>query len=67
MKNNKKCLCISKLFYKNKFHIHKCPDIRCSGMLGGVGKHLVTDVSGQLIGPILKGQAVQEEGYLQTA
>ena len=31
-----------------------------SGMLRSVDWQLVTDVSGQRIGPILKGQAVQE-------
>jgi hypothetical protein len=34
-------------------------DIRSSGMLGGVGLQLITDVSGQPMGPIFKGQAVQ--------
>jgi len=37
-------------------------DFRSSGMLSSVFWQLLTDVSGQPIGPILKGQAVQEDG-----
>ena len=41
--------------------------IRSSGMLRSVDRQLVTDVSGQTIGPILKNQAVQEEETLVNA
>jgi hypothetical protein len=35
--------------------------LRFSGVLLGVGRRLVTDVSGQPVGPIFKGPAVQEQ------
>jgi len=35
--------------------------LRFSEVLLGLGRQLVTDVSGQPIGPIFKGQAVQEQ------
>jgi hypothetical protein len=35
--------------------------LRFSGVLLGVGRQLVTDVSGQPIGPIFKGEAVQKQ------
>jgi len=39
-------------------------DLRCSGMLHNVGYWLFTDVSNQLISPVLKGQAVKEEEWI---
>jgi hypothetical protein len=41
--------------------LHEKQDIRSSVMLRSVAWYLVTDVSGRPIGPIFKGQAVQEE------
>jgi hypothetical protein len=37
-------------------------DLRSSGILCSVDWYLVTDVSGQIIGPIFKGQAVKVDG-----
>jgi hypothetical protein len=37
-------------------------DLRSSGMLRSVDLQVVNDVSEQPIGPIFKGQAVQEDG-----
>jgi hypothetical protein len=36
-------------------------DLHCSGILCSIDWRFVTDISGQPIGPIFKGQAVQEE------
>ena len=46
------------LFSTNALNIGR---LRFSGVLLGVGRQLVTDVSGQPIGPIFKGQTVQEQ------
>jgi hypothetical protein len=52
--------CLAKKVIQKFSQIFTC-DLRCSGMLRSVHWWLVTGVSGQPIGAVFKGQAVQGE------